>query len=149
MMKARRHFAITTLVNNEHIATQEELCERLRAQGFAITQATVSRDIKELGLVKTSDETGYYYVLSGQPTRSSAYDRMKRMFSTQVLSLDCSENMVVIKTTPGAAQSVGLLIDSLNHANIIGNVGGDDTILVVVKPKNMAENIVRYFQSFL
>jgi transcriptional regulator of arginine metabolism len=148
-MKARRHFAIAAILNSERIATQEDLCERLRAQGFTITQATVSRDIKELGLLKTSDEEGYYYVMSGQPARGNMQDRMKRMFNTQVLGIDYSENTVVIRTTPGAAQSVGQLIDSLNHANIIGSVGGDDTILVIVKPKSRTENVVRYFQSFL
>jgi transcriptional regulator of arginine metabolism len=148
-MKARRHFAITALLSAERIATQEELCTRLRAQGFTITQATVSRDIKELGLVKTSDEAGYYYVLSGQPGRGNTQERMKRLFSSQVLGINYSDNMVVIKTTPGAAQSVGLLIDSLNNPYIIGSVGGDDAILVVVKPRRMTEAVVQYFQSFL
>ena len=148
-MKARRHFTIMAILNAERITTQEELCERLRAKSFIVTQATVSRDIKELGLIKISDGEGYYYVMPGQPNRVNAHERLKKVFSTLVLSLDSSENTVVIKTTPGAAQSVGLLIDSLSHPNIIGSVGGDDTIFVIVKPKQAAEEVVHYFKTFL
>jgi len=148
-MKTRRHFAIKEILATERITTQEDLCEALKKKGFNITQATVSRDIKELSLVKVPDENGYHYALPGVQGIQNSLERIKRVFKDLVVDIDYSENIVVIKTTPGAAQSVGLLVDSIKQSNILGNVAGDDTILVVVKPREAVEEVVKLFKDLL
>ncbi|MDR1616407.1 MAG: arginine repressor, partial [Syntrophomonadaceae bacterium] len=110
-MKNARHFAIREILKQERIATQEDLCRLLENKGFNVTQATVSRDIKELQLIKVADEKGYKY---GLPDAGgiALRERMKRIFKDAVLSIDNNENMIVIKTLPGSAQAVGSLIDA-------------------------------------
>src|SRR5665647_1183426 len=110
-MKSRRHFAIREILSTERISTQEELCEILKNRGYDVTQATVSRDIKELSLIKIPDGTGYSYAWPDAPNPKSSYLRMKRVFQDSVESYDYSENIIVIKTLPGAAQSIASLID--------------------------------------
>lgn len=144
-MKTQRHYAIMDIISRERIATQEELCEVLKRQGFDVTQATVSRDIKELQLVKIPDLEGYRYSLPDNTAFKSSYERMKRIFQDSVVNIDCSENIVVIKTLPGAAQSVASMIDTSALNRIIGTVAGDDTILVVIKPVQAVEEVMKEF----
>lgn len=148
-MKARRQFAIMDIISNQRIATQEELCEALRKNGFDVTQATVSRDIKELHLVKVPDQYGYSYALPEKTALKGSEERMKRVFQDSVISLDYSGNIVVIKTMPGAAQSVASLIDTWGQSNILGSVAGDDTIFVVVKPVEAVEKVIEEFNKLL
>lgn len=148
-MKLRRHFAIMDILSKQRIATQEELCEALSSSGFDVTQATVSRDIKEMYLVKIPDKEGYHYALPETNTARGSYERMKRIFQDSVVSLDYSENLVVIKTLPGAAQSVASLIDSSNHPHILGTVAGDDTVVVVVKPKKAVASVIEDFEQLV
>ncbi len=149
-MKLQRHLAIMDIVSKKRIVTQEELCEALRNCGFDVTQATVSRDIKELHLVKITDEKGYYYAPpdTAAGVRGS-YERMRRIFRDSVVNIDFTENLIVIKTLPGAAQSVALAIDSAERPNILGTVAGDDTIFVAVKPKNAVVNVLKEFKDIL
>lgn len=148
-MKARRTFAIIDIITNQRISTQEELCEALKSSGYDVTQATVSRDIKELHLVKIPDDQGYRYALpDNSPVRNSR-ERMRRLFQDSVIAIDWSENIIVIKTLPGAAQSIASLIDIADLANILGTVAGDDTIFVVVKPKKAVKSAVKYFEALI
>lgn len=147
-MKSRRHFAIREILGSGRISTQEELCEALCEKGFDITQATVSRDIRELRLIKIPADNGYYY--AWPETRVPVQmQRTRRIFSDSVVSMDSSENIIVIKTLPGAAQSIGSLIDSLDNPQILGTVAGDDTILVVIKSKRMVKQVQSYFEGFM
>lgn len=148
-MKTRRHFAIMEIITELRVGTQEELCENLKQRGFDVTQATVSRDIKELQLVKIADSQGYRYDLPENSSVKSSYERMKRMFSDNVVFFDCSMNIIVVKTLPGAAQSVASVIDSYESIHILGTVAGDDTILVVVKPVEVVETVARMFEDML
>ncbi|MDD4170660.1 MAG: arginine repressor [Syntrophomonas sp.] len=148
-MKSRRHFAIREILISERISTQEELCEALRSRGYKVTQATVSRDIKELSLVKIPDENGYRYAWPGAHLPKNSYVRMKRVFRDSVITLDSSENIIVIKTLPGAAQSIGSLIDSLENPHILGTVAGDDTIFLVVKTKELLVQVMEYFRKLV
>ncbi|ADG82541.1 arginine repressor, ArgR [Thermincola potens JR] len=135
MMKSKRHLKILEIVNSKIIETQEELAEELKRAGFDVTQATVSRDIKELRLVKIPIGDNHYRY--GVPTATinlHNQERMKTMFRDSVVKLDYSENIIVVKTLPGTAQAVASTIDGANDPHIIGTVAGDDTILVVVKP---------------
>ncbi|WP_276661493.1 arginine repressor [Syntrophomonas wolfei] len=148
-MKLRRQLCIIDIISQKEVGTQEELCETLKNQGFDVTQATVSRDIKELKLIKVADKDGYHYALPDTPGVKGSYERMKRVIEDSVLGLDYSENLIVIKTLPGSAHAVASLIDSAEWPTIIGTVAGDDTILAVVKPKEAAPGIVEEFEQLM
>lgn len=148
-MKSRRHFAIREILNGERISTQEELCEELRNRGYDVTQATVSRDIKELSLIKIPDDKGYHYAWPDTRSPKSSTARMKRIFQESVVHFDHSENIVVIKTVPGAAQSIASLIDAIENNHILGTVAGDDTIFMVVKPIEAIEDVLQVFHMLL
>jgi transcriptional regulator of arginine metabolism len=148
-MKSRRHFAIREILSTERISTQEELCDILKNRGYDVTQATVSRDIKELSLIKIPDGTGYSYAWPETQNPKSSNLRMKRVFQDSVVSYDYSENIIVIKTLPGAAQSIASLIDSLSNPYILGTVAGDDTIFLVVKTKEFLLQVMEYFRKLV
>lgn len=133
-MKMRRHRKILEIIKNQVISTQEELADALRAAGFVVTQATVSRDIKDLRLVKiTTGENAYRYGIPREQNFAQNEDRLRRMLQEMVTSIAESGNIVVLKTYPGNAHSVASLIDGANWPEVIGTVAGDDTILLVVK----------------
>ncbi len=133
-MKSRRQIKIQQIIEEKDIATQEELAAELEKAGYEVTQATVSRDIKELGLVKIPTGTNTYkYGFSSDGGWSHNEDRLRRRLREMVHSVDYSENIIVIKTYPGNAQTVAFLIDGAKWPEIIGSVAGDDTILLVVK----------------
>ncbi len=148
-MKIRRKFAIIDIISNRRISTQEELCQILKDSGYDVTQATVSRDVKELQLIKIPDSQGYYYALPDNSPILNSHERMRRLFKDSVISIDYSENIVVIKTLPGAAQSIASLIDSAELENVLGTVAGDDTIFIVVKPLNAVKGIVKDFEELI
>ena len=147
-MKIRRQMKILELIEREEIGTQEELAEKLRQSGFDVTQATVSRDIKELRLIKvpTGDHT-YRYAAPREPQPANLQERLKRMFRDSATSIDFSENLLVIRTLPGNAMALASVIDGSNWPEIIGTVGGDDTILVIVKPREAVDAVVQRFES--
>ena len=148
-MKSRRHFAIRDILANEQISTQEGLCEALGKRGYEVTQATVSRDIKELRLTKIPDENSYHYAFPYITSPKNSYERMERVFKDSVINLDDSENIIIIKTLPGTAQTVGSVIDAMDNPHILGNVAGDDTIFVLVKPIDSVPAVLHEFRRFL
>lgn len=148
-MKARRQFAIMDIISNQRITTQEELCDALKQNGFDVTQATVSRDIKELHLIKIPDQEGYSYAMPELTALKGSEERMRRVFQDSVINIDYSNNIIVIKTMPGAAQSVASLIDTSEQSHILGSVAGDDTIFVVVKPAEAVEKVVDEFNRMI
>lgn len=136
-MKDRRQRAILTLVATRPVHSQEELAALLEQQGFVTTQATVSRDIKELGLVKVpikgdgDDDALFKYVV---PAAAINYvSRLHRAVAELTLSIEGSVNLIVIKTPPGSAMMVASAIDEAQWPEVLGTVGGDDTILVIVR----------------
>lgn len=142
-MKTRRQLKIQEHITNNHISTQQELAQRLLEDGFDVTQATISRDIKEMGLIKVpgvGDE--YHYALRGESHPMDYQERLKRMFKEAVISFDSSENIVVIRTIPGNAQALALLLDNTDWKEVIGSVAGDDTIFLLVKPKSDVDKII-------
>lgn len=148
-MKIQRQATIMDILNKERIKTQTELCNALQNRGYNVTQATVSRDIKEMQLHRVPDEAGHHYVLPGNQSSKGFNDRRKRMFQDLVVTLDYSENIIVLKTLTGAAQSVASLIDAIGNEQIIGTVAGDDTILVVIKQKRMVQKVLKEFRSII
>lgn len=142
-MKALRHANIKEIIENNVIETQEDLAEALGKQSIRVTQATVSRDIKELMLIKVpAGEGRYRYAFPVENNTAFLQPRMERIFQDSVVGMDYSANIVVIKTLPGTAQAVAAAIDNTKWPDIIGTVAGDDNILVVVKPIDAAPRVI-------
>ncbi|WP_044035638.1 arginine repressor [Candidatus Arthromitus sp. SFB-rat-Yit] len=143
-MKNKRHEKIIDIIINKDIETQEELADELRSAGFDVTQATVSRDIKILKLIKISTNSGTYKygVLNNQEFNEvTKVERYKTIIASSILSMEQIDKVLVIRTLPGAASVVGEVIDSLNLDDIAGNVAGDNTIFVMVRNENSIPNI--------
>lgn len=148
-MKGQRLLKIRELISNREIETQEELVDALRDMGYQVTQATVSRDIKELQLVKTPTAKGTYkYSLPAEPSYNPE-SKLKRNLVDSFVSIDRSENLIVLKTMPGNANAVAALIDAMNWPEILGTISGDDTILIISRSSAIAPDIVQRFLNFL
>lgn len=138
-MKKRRLAKIIELINEYNIETQEELQAYLRESGFDVTQATISRDIKELRLVKElSDESRYVYSTGVKEARSETDFRMSGIFSESIISVDYATNMVCIKCCAGTAGAVCAAIDSSRWTGVLGTIAGDDTIFVLCRNEKAA-----------
>lgn len=132
-MKVKRHTKIIELINKYDIDTQEELAERLFEAGFHVTQATVSRDIRELKLTKVAGDNGKqkYTVLKG--TEMDLYSKYVQVLKTGFLSMDKAQNILVIKTVSGMAMAVAAALDELKINGIVGSIAGDDTVMCAVR----------------
>lgn len=149
-MKSRRHDLIKKIIDEEIIETQEALAEALRARHVRVTQATISRDIKELFLIKVPAGGGRYrYAVSPQERVHFSETRMKRLFRDNVLHCDFSENIVVVQTVPGGANTVASALDGADWPEMIGTVAGDDNIFVLVKPKEAAKTVAARIHELL
>lgn len=147
-LKQKRHFKILEIIKEKAIETQEELAKELRKEGFNVTQATVSRDIKELRLIKVlRDNQQYCYAEPERATFSS--DRLLKMFKESITSFASSENLIVIKTLSGTAPAVAEAIDSLNWNDILGTIAGDNTILIIVKSKKNVSDVIDRFNDIM
>lgn len=148
-MKDKRHKKILELIDNFNIETQDDLLNMLKECGFNVTQATVSRDIKDLRLVKTIDNTGKYkYTLDVNLSNGVAYNSLKG-FSYSIKSIDSSENMVVIKTLSGMAQAVCANIDSMDVYNMLGTIAGDDTIFILMRDQESLNKFIAETRKLL
>lgn len=148
-MKYSRHSKILELIQQYEIETQEELAQKLRESGFNVTQATVSRDIKELRLIKAMTKNGQYKYASIKQQEGVVNERFLRLFKDSVLSLDSAGNIIVIKTLVGAANAAAVAIDALDFQGIIGTIAGDDTIFLLVKEVNDLDEIKRKFNELI
>jgi transcriptional regulator of arginine metabolism len=149
-MKAIRHAKIKDIIENSVVETQEDLAESLRKQHIEVTQATVSRDIKELMLIKVPTGDGRYrYAYPMEKNMVFSKNRMARMFQDSVIGLNFSENIIVIKTLPGAANAVASTLDYAKWPEIIGTVAGDDNILVVIKPIGAVPEIIKKLEMMI
>lgn len=131
-MKERRHAKILELISKYNIDTQEGLLDLLRKEGFDVTQATVSRDIKELRLVKTLSSDGKYKYSLEKENVKDASSKFYSMFSDSAISVAHAQNIVVIKCSTGMANAVCAALDAAGWENVIGTVSGDDTIFVLL-----------------
>lgn len=142
-MKAERHAMIVSIIKEQAISTQEELGELLKGRDIIVTQATLSRDIKELGLLKVPTVDGNYrYSLPQDRTPGDIMRRAQRIFEDAVVTIDAAENIIVIKTMNGSAQGVAAIFDDLEWPEVVGTVAGDDTILAVIRTKALTEEIL-------
>ncbi len=146
-MKSVRHAVIKEIIESQDIETQEELAAALRARGIDVTQATVSRDIKELRLLKVlSDGGGYKYATADKAEHGLA-DRFIRIFSESVLSITPANNLIVIKTISGSAHVAGEAIDSLKWPEVVGTICGDNTMLVIALNAENVEKLMYKFEQ--
>ncbi|MBR6342935.1 MAG: arginine repressor [Selenomonadaceae bacterium] len=148
MKKAARHARIRDIIGRQAIETQDELAEALRQMHIDVTQATVSRDIKELMLIKVPIGDGRYrYAYPASKDALFSNKRMERLFQDSVTGMDFSENIIVVKTLPGTANAVASALDHAGWPDILGTVAGDDSILVVVKPKEAAGTVMKKLEA--
>ena len=140
-MKTQRHARILELVSKHEIETQEEMMSRLQSEGFKVTQATVSRDLRELKLTKTLTARGTYRYSVNHGSQHAGSGKLNNAMVDSIIQVDYSLNTVVIKTYPGLAQAVASAVDALNMHSILGCVAGDDTIIVVTRSIEDAEEI--------
>lgn len=149
-MKARRQMKVQEIITKEIIYTQEDLADKLRLAGFDVTQATVSRDIKEMGLIKVpSAGDDYHYAVPTEAHPTNLQDRLKRLLRETVVSMNDTESLIVIRTIPGNAHALAAVLDKSNWEEVIGTVAGDDTILLVVKPKEVVATVLERLTTLL
>ncbi|HYF82850.1 MAG TPA: arginine repressor [Clostridia bacterium] len=141
-MKISRHAKILEIIEKHPTETQEELAEELKKSGYNITQATVSRDIKELKLVKVLDENSIYRYASLKEHDSMLSERLVKVFAESVLSVDYAGNIVVVKTFSGAANAAAEAIDVLDFKEMVGTIAGDDTIFILVRTADNVEIVI-------
>ncbi len=132
-MKVNRHVKIVELVNKYDIETQEELADRLRDEGFQITQATVSRDIRDLKLTKVATDDGRQKYVVLKATENALRDKYIRILKDGFVSMDMAMNILVIKTVSGMAMAVAAAIDEMRWNEVVGCIAGDDTIMCAVR----------------
>lgn len=142
-MKIARHAKILELIENYEIETQDELAQKLCEEGFNVTQATVSRDIREMKLTKIATEKGRqkYAVISSNDMEVA--ERLTRVFKEAVVKMDYAQNMIVIKTLDGMGMAVAVALDNMQHnGEILGTIAGDNTVFCVVRTHNQAAVII-------
>ena len=148
-MKAMRHAMILQLIDGMEIDTQEMLADQLLARGVSVTQATISRDIKELRLVKVLTDHGTYKYSTADRVEKNVSDRMIRLFSESVVSLTEAENLIVIKTLPASAGIACEALDGLNWSEIAGTLAGENSIFVAVKSKEQVPAVMSRFRAMM
>ena len=141
-MKTKRQTKMLELIKKHDIETQEELSDYLQKEGYQVTQATVSRDIREMKLTKIATEKGRqkYAVITGNDTEVT--ERLTRVFKEAVLKMDYAQNMIVVKTLDGMGMAVAVALDNMQNSEILGTIAGDDTVFCVVRTHNQAAVII-------
>lgn len=138
-MKLQRHAAILRVVREQRIASQDDLKEALAAEGFAVTQATLSRDIRELGLAKLVDPQGGAFYAN--PHEGSLRPDLAQVLPTLLVSVEGAGPLLVLKTASGGAGAVGAAIDQAGWSEVIGTIAGEDTVLVVTRSTRMRRTV--------
>ncbi len=140
-MKEYRQNEIMSLIGEKDVETQEELLECLRAKGFKVTQATISRDIRELGLVKVNGSAGRYKYAMPRREGKTLSTKFRMLLMETVQRVDRAGNIAVVKTYSGMAQGAAAAIDSLERDDVLGSVAGDDTIIIVMRTPEAAQSL--------
>ena len=148
-MKKRRQEEIARLIRAHDVETQEELQKLLKKSGYDCTQATVSRDIKEMGLVKVQGKKGRYKYTLGQNAGRHMLDKYTGLFASAVVKIDCANNFVVVKCQLGMAQAVCAAIDTMEHESIVGTLAGEDTIFAILRTNETARGLVKELNELL
>ncbi len=141
-MKVNRHAKIVELVNKHNIETQEELAELLNQEGYKVTQATVSRDIRDLKLTKVPTENGRQKYAVLKATESVLTEKYFRILKDGFVSMDMAQNILVIKTVSGMAMAVAAAIDEMDWHEVVGCIAGDDTIMCAIRTLEATETVM-------
>lgn len=149
MNKGQRHIKIREIITNRDVETQDELVESLKNAGFNVTQATVSRDIKELHLVKVPLMDGRYKYSLPADQRFNPLQKLKRTLTDAFVKVDQAGHMLVMKTLPGNADAIGALIDNLDWEEILGTICGDDTCLIICRTEEETKIVSERFLDML
>ena len=147
-MKARRQAVIVELVTNEQIQSQEQLRTRLKARGYDVTQATLSRDIRDLALVKRSSDGAYQAEGAAPAVPASAGVALQRALAEYASGVDCVQQLIVVRTGAGMAQPLALAIDRAKLDEVVGTLAGDDTILVISRDARHAKALARQLEAW-
>jgi len=140
-LKKQRQEAIRMLLSSQRVETQEELADALRAQGFQVTQATVSRDMKEMHLTKMAiKDGGYAYTVTEYP-KSEITERRTRILRDALVQIDHAGHIIVVKTLSGSANSVAEALDSMEWEEVLGSIAGDNTVFLVTRDEHSAETV--------
>lgn len=149
-MKSKRQQEILDIISNNVVETQEQLLEYLKERGIATTQATISRDIKQLHLVKELAHGGVYkYAVSHHKAAANFAGRLRTIFRESVTSFDVAQNIVVLKTMPGLANAAGAAIDGMDLPGLVGSLAGDDTAILIMRTGEAAEEFCEEIREML
>lgn len=149
-MKSKRQAKILEIISNKNVETQEQLLSELQEAGFRGTQATISRDIKELRIVKELTSLGNYrYTTSSNEMSVTFSAKLNTIFRECVVSFDYAQNIVVIRTLPGLANAAASAIDTMNMSAVIGSLAGDDTVMIVMRDMNAAASFCGEIKSLV
>ena len=150
MMKNDRQNMILEIISQENIETQEQLLSRLRERGITSTQATISRDIKQMHLVKEPVGHGVYkYAVSGNRTKLNFAEKLRTIFRESITSIASAQNIVVLKTMPGLASAACSALDNMEISYMVGSLAGDDTAFLVMRDAESAESFCREIEEML
>lgn len=149
MQRSLRQQKILEIIATKEIDTQDELCEELNKYNFNVTQATISRDVKDLKLYKIAGSQKKYRYASIDTYVDSVTDRMTNLFKGCVLAINSANNLIIVKTMRGNGSAVGVFVDSLQISEIIGCVAGDDNVLIIVDSNDHTANVVELLKEFL
>ena len=148
-MKTKRHAKILELIRGQAIDTQEELLRQLREAGFDVTQATVSRDIRELRLIKTLCADGRYRYSTVQMEHDTLSTKFHSLFADTVVGVDYAQNLVVVRCLSGMAQAACAAMDSLRWDNVVGTLGGEDTFICILKTEEQAVGLAAELKKMM
>lgn len=148
-MKSARHNLILEIIESKDIETQEELAEELKSRGVKVTQATVSRDIKELRLLKVLSEHGGYKYATVERAEKGMNDRFIRILTESIVNIDCVNNLIVINTLSASANAACEAIDSMKWSEVMGTIAGDNTLLIITRSNEAVETLMGRFNNLL
>ena len=148
-MKSARHNLILEIIESKDIETQEELAEELKNRGVRVTQATVSRDIKELRLLKVLSEHGGYKYATVERAEKGMNERFIRILTESIVNIDSVNNLIVINTLSASANAACEAIDSMKWSEVMGTIAGDNTLLIITRSNEAAETLIGRFNTLL
>ena len=148
-MKSTRHAKILEIIRKYEVETQEELCEKLNQEGYSVTQATVSRDIRELKLTKVSTDGGRQKYMSISEKKEDMGEKFIRIFKDGFVSMDMAQNILVIKTVSGMAMALAAALDAMDFDEVVGSIAGDDTIMCAVRTAQDTANLMNRLRRMM
>ena len=144
-MKQQRQFKIKEIITTERISSQEDLLEKLTAQGYETTQATLSRDLHEIGIIRVPDEEGFRYIFHKEENPQA----VRELISMEIINVLANESIVIVKTMPGRAQGVAIFLDRLKNTHIIGTIAGDDCIMIIPDSHDNVQGLVEEIRAVM